>query len=860
MSFFYTAMQKGTLPALILAGLISFHSYPTKAERINVEIATQVARIAISGGKQSTRSTNDVRLVYQPSAPQNPLRTATDAAEYYVFNATSQERFVIISGDDIAHPVLAYSTESWFDPENIPANMQVLLDEYQQTIRQSALAEDKGSPEIQAEWSSYLQGKAVSMEGGVLLETARWSQGSPYNDKCPIMDDNGNHAAAGCVATAGAIAMRYYQYPEMAQGGIASYWDLPVEYPAYDWSLMPLRYGTKYTPEEGEQVASLMWNIGANIGMRYSWSSMSNTRALAHALKDVFGYGKQLAYWSSHDMTWNEWKKMLINELDKKRVVPYGISGHALVCDGYLPGGLFHFNWGWGEGGNSNCYYRLSALDGEPHNHNMITGMDKPVPGEKEGVHVSIYQIAVDGKFPLETNETFDVYVGVMNHSLWNFSGYVGLGVIDGEGKLKHLLADPKSATEYDGYEEGQGHEEGNGQVYIFSGCSFHEDLKEGERVAAICSSDAVHWEVATANQKNDSQGFTQQGYLEPEDNNINNDSDLKWVAIRDDRFSDAYYLVNREYSSDITYTLNGAEGNIQIHYNFGKDWAKYLSVYCLEEAYGVKNRKVTLDENGTGIVFASDCSEESWHTTKYLVNYLSISSNKTGEVNYTIDIYSEDGSICYSSHTGKMTFTKPVDVTLYPSNNLLFSGKVNNPILLKSKFTNTNILEGLKGIISFTIGKEYDIDIDLEKGNTRQPVPANSYGVAVLRDIEIKQDMEYTFWLTAHEQIPTHQLFTFELLDQNGQLIPGSQTYFRLDITNSATANEERPSTQPVVKATANGILVTTCSPEDNIRIFNLSGQVVKALAGQIGTQYIPLKTGIYILQIGKHTYKIAR
>lgn len=206
------------------------------------------------------------------------------------------------------------------------------------------------------------------------------------------------------------------------------------------------------------------------------------------------------------------------------------------------------------------------------------------------------------------------------------------------------------------------------------------------------------------------------------------------------------------------------------------------------------------------------------------------------------------------------MTFINPVNVTLYPSNNLLFSGKVNNQVLLKAKFANTSILEGKKGIISFTIGKEYDIDIDWEKGNTKQPVQVNTIGVAALRDIEIKQDMEYTFWLTAHEQIPTRQLFTFELLDQNGQLIPGSQTYFRLDITNSATANEELPGTQPVVKATANGILVTTSSPGDNIRIINLSGKVIKTLTGQAGTQYIPLKAGIYILQIGKHTYKIAR
>ena len=58
--------------------------------------------------------------------------------------------------------------------------------------------------------------KPVYTEGDVLL-TSHWSQGHPYNSTCPgpwALDDcTAVRCSVGCVATAGAQIMRYWNWP-----------------------------------------------------------------------------------------------------------------------------------------------------------------------------------------------------------------------------------------------------------------------------------------------------------------------------------------------------------------------------------------------------------------------------------------------------------------------------------------------------------------------------------------------------------------------------------------------------------------------------------------------------------------------
>ena len=64
------------------------------------------------------------------------LRTASldgahaNKAAYYIYNNANNKGFVIVSGDDRAEEVLAYSLDETIDIGNLPTNMQYWLENY----------------------------------------------------------------------------------------------------------------------------------------------------------------------------------------------------------------------------------------------------------------------------------------------------------------------------------------------------------------------------------------------------------------------------------------------------------------------------------------------------------------------------------------------------------------------------------------------------------------------------------------------------------------------------------------------------------------------------------------------------------
>lgn len=51
-----------------------------------------------------------------------------------------------------------------------------------------------------------------------MLGGIRWNQGDPYNALCPVITSTGKRTVTGCVATAMAQVMMYYNYPASGQG------------------------------------------------------------------------------------------------------------------------------------------------------------------------------------------------------------------------------------------------------------------------------------------------------------------------------------------------------------------------------------------------------------------------------------------------------------------------------------------------------------------------------------------------------------------------------------------------------------------------------------------------------------------
>ena len=95
-------------------------------------------------------------------------------------------------------------------------------------------------------------GRMVSRHGGredeFLVQTT-WNQNYPYNYFCPEGDGGpGGHCYAGCVATAAAQLMKYWNHPLQGQGSHTYYPEDHPEYgpltanfgeTTYDWDNMP---------------------------------------------------------------------------------------------------------------------------------------------------------------------------------------------------------------------------------------------------------------------------------------------------------------------------------------------------------------------------------------------------------------------------------------------------------------------------------------------------------------------------------------------------------------------------------------------------------------------------------------------
>lgn len=286
-------------------------------------------------------------------------------APYYVFN-DDEKGFVIIAGDASAQTILGYSTDGTFQENNMPPGLKDLLNNYSQQI--TDLQATNHTP------GSYSATNAST--GEVKLNTAQWNQQGQYAKYTP------NHAPTGCVATATAIIMRYFEWPEkgVSQNRYYStytngFLEADFSKSTYEWNYMPYRW-TELNQDGFDNIARLMADIGVSIEIIYgdNESSASITSA-AQALKTYFNYSMDIQFQEAASYSDTEWKNMLRNEIDNDRPVLYcgqndiTGKGHAFVVDGYKGNDMFSVNWGWG--GSCNGFYALGQITEEPLAYSM---------------------------------------------------------------------------------------------------------------------------------------------------------------------------------------------------------------------------------------------------------------------------------------------------------------------------------------------------------------------------------------------------------------------------------------------------------------------------------------------------------
>ncbi|MBQ3710212.1 MAG: C10 family peptidase [Bacteroidales bacterium] len=296
------------------------------------------------------------------------LLTGQPFENLYVFNA--ETGFVIIAADDCVRPVLAYSTDFPFKTENMPENIKSWLSSLNEEIQDAVDRHLVATETIRQEWELLSQGIKPApkhrSEVAPLIAT-HWDQYEPYNNLCP------GGSLTGCVATAMAQVMKYWDWPYKGVGSYSYvhnvYGTLSANFgnTVFDWDNMVDEMYYNSPAAQQTAVATLMYCCGVSVDMDYSPSGSSAfTDRIGSALYTYFDYNQNDMHWVvASDYNANSWIALLKAELDGRRPILYrgqgDGGGHAFICDGYDTSDYLHFNWGWS--GWCDGYYAFGALE-----------------------------------------------------------------------------------------------------------------------------------------------------------------------------------------------------------------------------------------------------------------------------------------------------------------------------------------------------------------------------------------------------------------------------------------------------------------------------------------------------------------
>ena len=344
-----------------------------------------------------TISSQNIILAYKATELGTNSKFITS---YYVFNLTTSKGFVMVSANDIIKPILGYSTESNFDTSNkqhIPIQFTQWVANYSKAIAYAVQKNLPASPSTTLLWQQLKTGSikhTMSLLGTTnpvvqpLLST-NWDQISEiqgsintYNAHCPYDKVQGVYTLTGCVATAMAQVMKYWNYPAKGTGS-HSYTPATYSYlgsltanfgnTTFQWDSMPNSLSPTSTPAQINAVATLMYDCGVSVNMDYgaegsgayeiSYNGLYSNTAQS-ALVNNFSYNNSLQGLQRSNYSDSIWLSLIKNELDVNRPVIYGGSGnqggHCFVADGYDINDNLHFNWGWS--GYFNGYFSINNL------------------------------------------------------------------------------------------------------------------------------------------------------------------------------------------------------------------------------------------------------------------------------------------------------------------------------------------------------------------------------------------------------------------------------------------------------------------------------------------------------------------
>ena len=441
--------------------------------------------------------------------PADPVvKASNQAPAYYIYEAPSKG-FVIVAGDDSVEPIIGYSTENGLLNTGSAPNFDSWMQMWEKIIDSNRKHQTKASSKVAQAWMDVTApAKTTEDPSNLLIETALWDQGSPYNLLCP--KDDGGTCVTGCTATALAIIMRHHKWPDAGVGTLPGYKTGSITIPdielgqKYDWDNMLMEYDGTANYTQKMAVATLMYHVGVMIQSSYTSSGTgSHSIYIAANVSNYMKYEQTRIYTYRDFYSKEGWMEQIKKSIQNNCPIHYSgwaadNSGHAFVLDGYDEQDKVHINFGWG--GANNGYFVIPELGGYTEGQIGIFNL-KPDEGEVAG-NLSIeplngsrgVYVTRDGKEVtlFEVGVPMDIKVGTFwNYSAVDFEGEIGVGKWNRDGELVEVLGSDEATI---------GRLEPTLNLGVadvdYSDCVLTTPIRVGDRLCAMFKVKGGEWEI----------------------------------------------------------------------------------------------------------------------------------------------------------------------------------------------------------------------------------------------------------------------------------------------------------------------------------------------------------------------------
>jgi hypothetical protein len=338
-------------------------------EEVTVEMAKKVARVHILDEIHGRPLMSEAVGLDRYSIKEIvPFKEEKELLAYIVH--LKPKGFIAIAPDTEITPIVGYSYRSTFYMKDVPCNhlLHLLREDMKNRLKALPLMDEKRKNKNRELWERYIEGRIPIYEAlyeqwpdwdtGWLRTT--WRQGDPFNRSCPIDPETGKRCIVGCVATAIAQIVNYWEHPLSISfdeedryitetRGIRIDDDSEsLDFPSFEELNRRLR-DIDY-PLNEEESADLSFACGIIVQMDYT-SERSGAWFHPSDFIDDLQYISAVKKDPREDPDFYELLKY-----DMKNGRPALLSiwkeegGHAIVADGYrTPGDYYHLNFGWGS-------------------------------------------------------------------------------------------------------------------------------------------------------------------------------------------------------------------------------------------------------------------------------------------------------------------------------------------------------------------------------------------------------------------------------------------------------------------------------------------------------------------------------